>query len=117
VTKKDLSDTITVESAVLEELAKELAEEGMLDHATRVLHAIAVADGNADPVDKVKEIVVLLRPVDYDLENTKHGDISKGLRRIRRRLTFEANRLLPDTLKVRATGEYVVASDDDKKKN
>lgn len=104
----DLVNALAVEVAVLAELADELEADGQTAHAKRIRSAIDVADGALDPLDKVKEIVVLLRHVDYALEKGKYSDISMGIRRIRRRLTHEANKLLPDTLRVRATGEYLI---------
>jgi hypothetical protein len=105
VTDQRLSDILEIECAVLQEIASDLAEDGMDEHARRIRESLAILDTELEPVEKIKLIVPILRPVDYALHEAKLDELAKGLRRIRRRLAHEADRLLVDTQKLN-TGEY-----------
>lgn len=106
-----VADLLAVESAVLEELADDLVSDGLDEHARRIRDALAVVDdAELGTLDKVRHVVVELRPVHAALVEAKLKELADGLHRIRRRLAYEADKLLHQTQRL-STGEYKPVDD------
>lgn len=86
-----LVEVLAVQTAVLEELAAELAEDGLHDKAEWIRSVIERAlRSDEESVWKVKTLVIFLRPLHYELEKTNHK-LHVSIRNVRRHLAHEVD--------------------------